>query len=140
MDAPSPLAAALAEIRQLHAFFEDWFTGRLERGDDALGRMAGVLDPTFFLVAPSGERLPRARLLRLLADLHGSRPEHFRILVEAAEGRVVAHDHVLATYEEVHRGDGDETRRRSTALFRPDPDAPNGFVWLFVHETWGPAT
>lgn len=136
MDAPSLLACALAEIRQLHAFFEDWFTARLERDDDGLARVAEVLDPTFFLVAPGGERVGRAHLLGVLEDAHGARPAAFRIRVEEAEGRVVAGDHVLATYEEVHLGDGAPTRRRSTALFRPDADAPNGLAWLFVHETW----
>ncbi|MEX1023734.1 MAG: DUF4440 domain-containing protein [Planctomycetota bacterium] len=136
MSTPSPLARALAEIRQLHAFFEDWFTGRLAPSAHGLARVADVLDPSFFLVTPAGERLGRTRLLRFLEAAHDSRPPEFRLEVRHAEARVVAADHVLAQYEELHSGDGPPTRRIASALFRPEPLAPNGVAWLFVHETW----
>jgi hypothetical protein len=50
-------------------------------------------------------------------------------------------DRCLCTYEEWQtdrHGDGVETGRLSTVLFREAPDAPGGVAWLHVHETWLP--
>lgn len=136
MTEPALLTRVVAEIRQLHAFFEDWFAGRIEHDEQQLSRVADVLDETFFLIAPSGERLPRMRLLRMLDEMHGSREADFEIRVEEAEGRNVGDGLALMTYFEVHRAEAGVTRRRTTALLRAEPETPNGVAWMFVHETW----
>ena len=42
----------------------------------------------------------------------------------------------LATYEEWHDLPGAGNGRLSSVLFGEDDEAPNGVVWLHLHEVW----
>jgi hypothetical protein len=42
----------------------------------------------------------------------------------------------VMTYHELQLNDGVPNQRLSTVVFRQDPAAPNGLVWVHVHETW----
>lgn len=130
------LTHTLAEIRQLHAFFEDWFRGRIPRETERFARFADVLDRSFVLVAPSGERASASRLVEYVESLHSSRSPEFSIRVEEAEAQFLGDEHALASYIEVQQDADGQTRRRSTAVFTADGEAPNGVRWLRVHETW----
>ncbi len=125
-------AAVLREIEELHDFFEAWLGGT---GEPDLARFTDVMDSRFTLVTPAGEEVPFARLLENLRAGRAARPG-FRIRVEGAR---VLHDEppiVVASYDERQDGGGDASRRRSTVVFRHTDGAPNGLVWLRVHETW----
>lgn len=152
---------AAAEVVALHAFFEDWFAGRLPDSDAAFARFADGLDPDFEIVTPRGEALARRALLEALRAAHGRVAR--RIEVEVLEVRrlgalalVCYHEWQAegsppspsASREAGAPGAPGESRapgasaawkgRRSAALLRDDPAAPGGWRWLYVHETWLP--
>ncbi len=126
------------EVVQLHQFFEQWLTGRTERSEAVLDRLASALAEDFEIVSPSGTRSDRTRLLRTLGAAHGShRSQGLRIWVENVRGRALADGLYLATYEEWQQvGEQAPRGRLSTAVFQRAPDAPGGVRWLHVHETW----
>jgi hypothetical protein len=126
------------EVEELHAFFVDWFHGRLTEDDGTWGRFEAALAPSFLLVSPDGAATARSELAARLRELHGSRPEgRFRIWIEEFVERHHEGPLCLVTYVECQElDDGQQTRRRSTALFHADPEAPCGCRWLHVHETW----
>jgi hypothetical protein len=150
-DADLPARCA-AEVVALHEFFEAWLSGRIDRTDDAFARFADALDPGFHIVSPSGEVRDRESITSGVESAHDAHPDGFGIRIENVQTRdhvVAAADHgdgdagdrCLLTYEEWQTnrgGDGDETARLSTVLFREAPDAPGGVAWRHVHETWLP--
>jgi hypothetical protein len=120
----------------MHEAIERWFvTG----DDDAFDRLAGVLAPEFVIVVPGGSAVDRDALLAGLADAGGSRADDdpvFGIEIRHVEPRLTGDGYCLVTYEEWQSGDGDETGRVSSALFRPADGAPEGVEWVHLHETW----
>ncbi|MFQ5740984.1 MAG: hypothetical protein ACE5JX_18435, partial [Acidobacteriota bacterium] len=87
------------EVLQLHQFFRDWFSGRLQEKD--FGRCSAVLAESFQIITPAGELVERAELLRGLRSARGrfaSRP--LRLWIENYGGRSLAPGVELATYEE----------------------------------------
>lgn len=120
------------EIEDLHDFFERWYQG----DEDDFSRCDSVLADGFTIVGPGGEELGRDAIVQLIRDAHGrgglkiSTDEH-RLVWESDEA-------VVARYIEVHDQGDEATRRASTAVFRRDDAAPNGLVWVTVHETWLP--
>lgn len=130
------LRAAGREVVELHDFFESWFRGDLPDADESFARVADVLAPEFALVAPDGSTTGRVELLARLREAHGARPGlHIRV-----DGVTLLLDEetvLVADYEEIQQEPGaTPTRRRSTAVFRLRPDAPNELEWVRVHETW----
>ncbi len=125
------------EIEVLHKFFVDWFLGQLP--DDAFDRIPRVMGEGFVLISPSGVRTERGPLLNELKAAKGGRTgTGFRIWIEGYTAQDLGHGLWLAEYEE-HQQVGDKTTARlSTAVFREEPEAPEGVVWLRVHETWLP--
>ncbi len=132
-------AGCLAEVADLHRFFEAWLNG----GGAAAGfdRCERALGDGFAIVDSAGALCERGPLLSALRAAHGRHAgadEPFRIWIERPTVRMV-HDPVcLVTYEEWQRIGGRTTARLSSALFRRRPDGPNGVEWLHVHETWLP--
>ncbi len=100
---------AVAEIRDLHRFFEAWLGGN----DD------------------------RDRLLAELRAAHGKRPG-LQIDVREPSCRWDSWDACLICYEEVQRENGALTARYSSALFVAPEQTSNRVQWLHVHETWLP--
>lgn len=128
-----------AEVRDLHAFFEAWFTGERPRTNDELVRLENALGAGFHLVGPGGDVATRSAVIDAVEGRHGAAdsddaPE--RIEVEAVEPRFVRDDVCLLTYEEHQRTAGRWQGRRSSALFERAEDAPGGVVWRHLHETW----
>jgi hypothetical protein len=129
------LAAVTAEVEALHAFFEALFTG----ATDDLSRCADALDGDFEIVSPTGERTAREPLLEMLASARGRHePGTFAIRVEDVRSRSLGEGLHLVTYEEWHDQGGASRGRLSSALLAEDADAPGGFRWQHVHETWLP--
>lgn len=128
-----------AEIIELHEFFEDWFNARLPASDAAFARFSNVMADGFEIIGPDGVRIGRAGIIDALRAGHGARPG-ISIEIRSPEARMIGDGLYLATYQEWQTSKGTEgdTVRRwiSTALLRRDDSAPNGFVWLRVHETY----
>ena len=131
-------AAAVREVEELHAFFEEWLGGTGPRTDAALQRLETALGPDFSMVTPEGARLRRDDVTGWLRDAHGAKGKAgpFRIIIREPEVLHVAPPLVSVGYvEEQHQGEA-VTSRRSTALFQVDA---RGVQWLNLHETWLPA-
>ena len=129
--------AVRLEVEQLHAFFEGWFTGRLEPTDEAFARFESVLADGFEIVSPRGTRTERAALLAGLRSAHRMHPDGFRIWIEDVRARALEGGLTLATYEEWQEQPGGPPRGRlSSAVLRARADTPNGLEWVHVHETW----
>ncbi|WP_051328803.1 DUF4440 domain-containing protein [Geminicoccus roseus] len=124
--------AALNEVADLHVLFTRW----LGPGEGDLARAAAALAPEFRMVLPDGALVERAAVLAFLEAMRGRRGPAFRIEIAEAEAREAGQGHVLVTYVERQEDDGKATARRSSALFRFEPSAPCGVVWLHLHETW----
>lgn len=125
------------EIVDLHAFFQGWLGGTLPDGDGTFERVTRALDPDFTFVTTSGAVLSRERLLASLRAGYGSRPG-LEIRIEEPVLRWTSVETLASTYVEHQREHGEETRRRSTALFRT-PEPGGVWRWIHVHETWVPS-
>jgi hypothetical protein len=129
---------ARKEVVDLHAFFVDWFQGRLPPTKAAFARFANVMGAEFYIVSPHGRLMERTALLNGLWQAHGQ---------WAANGGTIeirnfvlrgGSEQLWATYEEWQTVQGEERGRLSTVLFAKDNSAPYGLVWLLAHETWLP--
>lgn len=136
MGAEGPTRAACRqEIERLHAFFVDWYTGRLD--PVAFDRFETALGPGFEMVTPEGECMKRAPVVEMVhekGDTH--RPGTFDIEIQNVTPVAIETDHALVRYEEHQRTPDGRTARLSTVYFESDDDAPEGLVWRHVHETW----
>jgi hypothetical protein len=125
------------EIIELHQFFQHWFNGTIPQDEDIFARFANVMDAGFHRVAPNGRLTPRALVVDGLRKMYGrSQHDPGRIWAKNVQIRYEESHLVLASYEEWQSFNGQTTARMSTVLFRMQPDAPNGVVWLYLHETW----
>lgn len=139
-DLPGP-ARVEREVRELHRFFEQWFRAEVPNTDEAYGRFASALDGEFVIVPPSGASVPHAELLKGLRAAYGSqrdRAEEYAIRVENVSAREVAEGTWLVRYEEWQDEGSESKGRQSSAVLAEDDQAPGGFRWLHVHETWLP--
>ena len=134
-------ATCRTEVAELHAFFQDWFRGELPRTRSAFAAFADALGADFEIVSPDGHSSVREELLEALWELHGRESAAgLRIRVADVEPHAVAPGIWRCGYEEWHQRGGTARGRRSTALLEEAPDAPRGWLWLHVHETWLPET
>ncbi|NJN15157.1 MAG: DUF4440 domain-containing protein [Oscillochloris sp.] len=124
-----------AEIVELHNFFMAWLAGDLVKNMDSFARCAGTMAEGFAIITPAGGLIEREALLAALYSAHGSRPG-LRIWIEQPVLRRREGKLTLVTYEEWQEEQGRTTARRSTVLFRDDPQASQGLSWVHVHETW----
>ncbi|MDX1579100.1 MAG: DUF4440 domain-containing protein [Gemmatimonadota bacterium] len=139
MPPPSPAGetsqpAWASEIEALHAFFEGWIGGTLDRSQAAFERLEAALADDFSFVTTSGELLDREAVLEGVRKAHGARAG-LRIAIRQPHLVYDAEDHLAATYEEWQEAGGERTGRRSTVFFGRREGAPGGLVWLHVHET-----
>lgn len=126
-----------AEVVELHRFLEEWSNAELPPTDEAFARFAGVIAPSFLIIDPDGSEVSREPIVDAIRRAHGRwrdapgkiRIENFRLL-HAGGG------FALATYEEWHDLPGGAKGRLSSVLFGQDDEAPNGLVWLHLHEVW----
>ena len=125
-------AAFEREVRELHAFFERWYTGTAEPSE--ISRL-DVLDPSFVMIAPDGRSLTADAVVSSITAAFGRRSMAIEI-----RNVSVNRDAGFGTYEEWQTVEGAVTGRISTAVMAAAPDAPNGLRWIHLHETWLPDT
>lgn len=137
-------ADVTAEIEALHAAFEDWFTGRVDRDDAWFDReIAHRFSSEMELVYPGGTRVDRDALIGAVKSAHGGSPE-FRIQIRNVTLRPVHSErYVLAIYEEWQRNAANskppDNGRVSSVVFEIVARDPLQLRWLHIHETWLPA-
>ena len=124
------------EIRSLHAFFVDWFSGECTETTSAFeGQFARRLHPDFTIVQPAGELMTRSDLINGVRSSYGKSPG-FRIAIRRVTVQLTAADIVVATYEEWQRNAVNsrpaDNGRAATVVFA-------NRQWRHVHETWLPA-
>jgi hypothetical protein len=130
--------ACRREIEDLHSFFAEWLSGRMEKTQKAFARCSDVLTSDFRIVVPRGTIVTRDELIGALHDSHGSHgdDENFDIWTEDITPCWREDTHALLTYVECQRVGGKVSRRTSSAIFCQAPHTPNGVSWRHVHETW----
>jgi hypothetical protein len=120
------------EIIELHDFFEELFFGNTT----SLDRAAAALADDFTMAGPYGAVTSRDQVMAQLESGIGHTSE-LAISVEGLQLILETEDVVVAEYVEVHSlRDDRSNQRRSTVVFRRDPDGPNGLRWVRVQETW----
>lgn len=125
------------EVVDLHQFFQDWFNGTIPNTDEQFARFADVMAESFGMVPPNGRFVTCAPLLEGLRGSYGrSQQAPGRIWIENFVTRQTGPDWLFATYEEWQTFNGKTTSRLSSVLFEENEAAPNGLIWLHVHETW----
>lgn len=129
------------EIVELHQFFEEWFNGRIGQDEHSFARFASVLAPSFCMVTPGGVMIAQAEILRrVYAGWASSRGDESPMRIWIENARVIEDSAPIAvmSYEEWQQSKGETRGRLSTAVFRALDSAPNGVIWVCVHETWLP--
>jgi hypothetical protein len=126
----TPLAAAAArEVVELHALFEELFTGRSRD----FSRCEKAFSPRLEMVTPDGRLVTRAEVME---SLRRATARELRItILDVAAMREDAESVLLRYIEEQYR-DQETTRRLSIALFETANDAPLGVAWRYLQETW----
>lgn len=127
-----------AEVEDLHAFFEAWFSEPTNESTRSIETMRGRLDESFWIVVPDGTKLSRDRVVAGVEGHAGDRPTTITIHDVQVSSDMARLGLVLGTYIERHERDGVVTERLATAGMVEDEDTPTGWRWLFVHETWLP--
>lgn len=126
-------------VTDMHSFFSDWFSGKVERS--ALADFESRLDPEFTIINPDGSRSTLHDVLGQMNDGYGTAPD---LVVEAEDYVFVAGTAELevASYVEVQRWSAGANKRRTTATFVQRGGSPRGWVMRQAHETWleAPAT
>lgn len=123
------LDAVVEEVRRLHAFFDDWFSGR---SGLAIEELSEALDEDFTIVSPHGTISTRNETVTAVEDKFGA--IDVVITVENLHARRIG-DTYLCRYDEIHDVAGERSRRVSTAVLVPDESSPGGLRWISVHET-----
>lgn len=125
---------SIAEVIELHAFFQAWLRGDLPANQEVFQRFTAATAPDFIMIAPDGSVTDLHNTASWIYAAHGKRPG---VLLWTDE-HVVRHadeQTALVTYREWQTLANVTKGRISSALFRREPTAPLGVVWLHVHET-----
>ncbi len=127
------------EIKGLHEFFVDWFTGRTPNtASEFAERFEARFCPDFLIIQPAGEVGTLAGLTGAIRQNYGCSPG-FAIAIRRVNVRWRHGDVVLATYEEWQRNarksNPPDNGRTATVVF---VDRGDCLQWLHVHETWLP--
>ena len=121
------------EIRQLHAFFKDWYRGAVDDSVQSFGRLESVLAPEFTLITSDGYTAPREQLLALMRTEYASKPE-IEMWVEDVRLKLAAGEIAVVTYEEHGATAAGARATLITAVLRRNPKTPNGVEWVHIHE------
>ncbi len=126
-----------AEVVELHVFLEEWSNAELPDTDEALARDGEVIAPAFLILDPDGSEAGREPIVAAIRAAHGRwREAPGKIRIENFRLHHAAGGLALATYEEWHDLPGGGNGRLSSVLFGEDAGAPNGLLWLHLHEVW----
>lgn len=128
----------VAEVEQLHEFFEEWFNATLPKTDAAYARFERVMGEGFDIVSPNGNKTARAPLLEGLRNAHGMHAKApIKIWIENVASRAMGNGKFKVSYEEWQQLPGEKPAgRASTAVMRRRSGMPNELEWLEVHEVW----
>ena len=131
------------EIIELHRFFEDWFGGYCDDSDQVFAeRLLDRMHEDFSIVLPGGIMLDGAGFLPEFRKLYGSNPGFHISIREVRQQPSVTDSVYTVTYQEWQRNAmqsiPENNGRLSSAILLTDEQAPNGFKWFHVHETWLP--
>jgi hypothetical protein len=125
------------EVERLHLFFQDWFTGRLEKSPEVLeDQCTAHFADDFSRITPLGTLVSKAQLVMGLMHAHSSHSRAFELHIHNVQILLnLTPTLKLVTYEEWQRAEGEvTTARRATALLSLQE---NGIIqWKFVQETW----
>lgn len=128
------------EIRDLHAFLQQWSVGELPNTDDAYARFGDALAPDFSMVDTDGSVVSRDAIVGGVRGAHNRWPGGGSIGIGEVQPVMVQGDVAVLTYIEHHEFDAGEGRkmsmRRSSVTFHDDADGPNGVRWKHLQETW----
>lgn len=122
----------ISEVHGLHQFFENWFNGTIS--PDQFRRFKNAISSKFNLITPRAEIFDSTSILELVKEGYNTEQDR-RIWTENISVRSIGNLY-LATYHELQEQGGQRSTRLSTALFSKHQDAPNGYLWEHVHETW----
>ena len=122
----------IAEVIELHQFFETWLSGKSEQSQQTFARLSDSLDEQFLMINPDGVQVQKKALCDQLWQAHGSAPAHFKIEITNADCRLLDDSLAIVNYQEWQTG-SDQTCRISSAIFKKERDR---LIWLQVHETW----
>lgn len=119
------------EIEELHQFFEDWFLGN----EPSMQRVEAVFAPAMTFVGPNGHETNRDETVRMIRE---GRAHTTQLRIATTDHRLLhrADDMLVASYVEHHQLAERSNHRLTTVVFLVEPEAPNGVLWLRVHETW----
>jgi hypothetical protein len=128
-------------MNQSHPFFQEvvatcadieaWFSGRAAPA--ALAGLMARFSPPFSMVTLQGARIDLATLQAMFAQSHGKRPG-LHIEIDELEEIHAGSEGAIVTYRERQSdGAGNDSVRRSTAVF--ERDASGRIVWRHLHET-----
>jgi hypothetical protein len=128
------VAKAKAEVVNRHHFFVEWFTGCASESAMEISRQAFA--PDMIMIGPDGGMIGADEVKAMIEGARGKRSAGFEIRVDVIAARQIGQDVVLVIYDEHQVSGGEKSVRRSSALFSPDADAPEGVVWRQLQETW----
>ncbi len=118
------------EVRELHAFFECWYSGAADPCEivrrDALAR-------SFGMIGPDGRERDDQQVRTSVEAAYGSRLTRFKIRNVAVRPNAP-----IGGYEEWQTALGVTTTRISSGVMMPAADTPNGLRSMHLHETWLP--
>jgi hypothetical protein len=133
-DAAAACRNAIVAVQELHCFLQTWYRGEgSEPASAALTRLYAALHTDLQLVDPDGVAFDRGGMLALIVPFRGCYPD-LRISVRQCKAVEVS-GLVLVTYVEEQFEANRRDKRRCTAVLEPTPSAPEGCVWLRIHET-----
>jgi hypothetical protein len=134
LDAAAACRNAIVAVQELHCFLQTWYRGEgSEPTSAALTRLYAALHKNLQLIDPDGVAFDRGGMLALIVPFRGCYPD-LRIQVRACKAQEV-NGLVLVTYIEEQFELGRRDVRRCSAVMVPDVDAPDGCMWLRIHET-----
>ncbi len=126
----------LKEVVELHQFFENWFTARLDNTEENLNRFEHVTSDEFTVIPPNGATSDKASLIKDLQSAYGFQGQHpYRIEIKNVEEKELAGDLVMATFEEWQQDRRENRGHLNTAIFRRNYNNVNGLEWVHLHKT-----
>jgi hypothetical protein len=120
------------EVIRLHRVFEDWFA---DADRASLDEFVDALSDGFVIVSPDGRVADKRRTVEMVASARGSGAVAISI---RAPRLLVDGEMIIGQYEEHQARESSVSGRVSTVVLSRDPNAPGGFLWHLVHETWLP--
>lgn len=129
------------EITEFFKFFSDWFDGAIPNTDEQYSRISRVIPADSTFISHKGEMITaRSFFMNSIRTAHSTIPQlHMQaknIQLQWENG-----DLALIIFEEWSIAPIPVTGGRlCSAIFRKNPNTPNGIEWLHFHETLLPLT